>query len=166
MVEMTHEERDAFRQLATLYLRRYELYCEKIGVPKTSVACMRHVQKLMGATTAHGGTPTDMQAWVFDVAMCLSRSHRGRGKADQAICERIAIARLVHGMKWGEIARAANVPEAECREIVDFLTVRFVAQLDRKNVPLDYRERTEIVNPEDRGRCALEEDGFPCALAS
>lgn len=168
---MTREDREFLKRdfaEARLYLARYWMYAEQIKSPRSSRAALEYIEHLKGAAIVTGGRLDRRYLWVLDVAMCLFMANPNRTTFQRSQDEEIILAAVAHGLKWGDIEKASRVPWKECRAIAERIVPRFMDEIRRRGILLDYRDSglfdPDVAAVAEPDRCIAEEYGEPCAM--
>lgn len=168
---MTREEREFLKRdvaEARLYLSRYWMYSEQIRSPRSSRAAIEYIEKLKGATIMGGGRLDRRYLWVLDVATCLYAANPNRTTVQRALDENVILAAVAHGLKWADIEKGSRIPWKECRAIAERVVPKFMDEIRRKRILLDYRD-SGVFDPDvaavaEPDRCVAQEYGEPCAM--
>lgn len=168
---MTREEREFLKRdfaEARLYLSRYWMYSDQVRSPRSSRAAIEYIEKLKGAIATGYGRLDRRYLWVLDVAKSLFKANPNRTTFQRSRDEEIILAAVAHGLKWGDIEKASRVPWKECRAIAERIVPRFMDEIRRRGILLDYRDPgvfdPDVAAVAEPDRCSAEEIGEPCAM--
>lgn len=146
-VPLTREDREVFYtqcSRASVYLERYVRYCSDLDAPKTSTEHLIRIGKEMGATQAFDpGAPSDKASWTWDVAIALRDANPCRDKVSRKLDEGVILGRLAFHRPWNVVSDALDIPVSQVKSTLQRIIPAFVAILDRKELPEDYRVREE-----------------------